>query len=95
MNGCGRNIRHKPQRYDFLREQAHGPVIMPVGRWAASDSDQVSGLQAREGTAPVQLHFVVQDGFQSPLREAPSHIGDRCLTHIEGSCQFCGTPSVR
>src|SRR6266705_3711547 len=50
---------------------------MPVGRWAARHGDQVSGLQAREGTAPILLHFVVQDCFQSSLITISRDVRDR------------------
>ncbi len=63
MNGRGRNVRHKPQRHRFLRKEAHGPVVMSIRRRATSYSDQVSGLQAREGTATMPLDFIVQDGL--------------------------------
>jgi len=54
----------------------------------------MSGLQAREGAAPVLLHFIMQDRLQSPLREAPSHIADRRLTHIESGGKFGATPAL-
>jgi hypothetical protein len=42
-------------------------------------------LQTGKSTAPVLLHLIAQNSFQSPLREAPSHVCDRRLAHIESS----------
>ncbi len=41
------------------------------------------------------LHFIMQDGLQSPVGEPLSHVGHRGLTHIEGRCKLGGTPSFR
>jgi hypothetical protein len=70
-------------------------MVMAIRGRATGDGDQVSGLQAREGAAPVLLHFVVQDGFQSSLRESPPHIRHGLLAHIESGRQLRGTPSLR
>jgi hypothetical protein len=67
---------------------------MSIGRGATRDSDQVSGLQARESTAPVLLYFIVQDGLKPPLGKSLPHVSNRCRTHIEGICKLCGTPSL-
>ncbi len=44
MDGRGRNVRHKPQLDRFLRQQAHRPVVMAVGRRATDHGNQVGGL---------------------------------------------------
>ena len=68
---------------------------MSIGRGATRDGDQVSGLQARESTAPVLLYFIMQDGLESPLGKSLPHFSNHCLTHIEGGNKLCGTPSLR
>ena len=94
MDGRRRDGRHKPQIDGFLCQEAHRPVVMPLGREAARHRNQVSRLETREGTAPVLLHFIVQNGLESPLGEAPSHVGHRRLTHIQGFRKGCCTPAL-
>jgi hypothetical protein len=67
---------------------------MTLGGQATSHGNQMSGLQARNGAAAVLLHFVVQDRLQSPFGEAPAHIADRGLAHIEGRCKLGDTPAL-
>ncbi len=55
-------------------------------RWAVCKED--------EGTAPMVLHFIMQDSLHSSLGEPLTHVGDCCLTHIEGGGKSGGTPSV-
>jgi hypothetical protein len=44
MNGIGRNAGHKPQLDGFLRQQAHRPMVMTIGRRATGHGDQMGGL---------------------------------------------------
>src|SRR5215472_9795936 len=67
---------------------------MPFRRGTARHGNQVSGLETREGAAPVLLYFIVQDRLQSSLRESPSHVGDGRLAHIEGGGKLGDTPPI-
>lgn len=70
-------------------------MVMTLGSRTTHKGNQMGRLQAREGATPVLLHFIVQDGLQSPVGEAPSHIRHGLLAHLESGRQLRGTPSLR
>src|SRR5215469_12695852 len=90
----GEMVVTNPKATAFWARRRMGKSIMAFRRRATRDGDQVGRLQTRKSAPPVLLHFVVQDRLDSSLGKALLHVGDCCLTHIEGIGQFGTTPSL-
>lgn len=81
------------QLHGFASEQAQRPVVVPVGRVAASNRDEVGLLRAAQRLASPFLALVAEHRVESATQKARTNVAHRVLAGAIGIHDLRASPA--